>query len=279
MIRPATHEDIPAIRAILAAHGNDGPIENADIVGPYVSHFIDHAIALVSEREGEVVAFGAAIETATSRHLADLFVRQDLLGQRIGGPLLGAVLAGAPRRTTFASEDPRAMPLYIRSGMRPLWPMLYLRGDGSRLPEPGHGPTIESADPGRLAELEREWTGIDRSTDHRHWGRTPDVDGFVVVGAGGSPLALGHARVRQTGTARILDRLIVRPGAGPVEPTLAAIRRAARGGPIVVAVPGPNPILSHLLEAGFRIEDHDTFMASEPGLVDPERMLPNSGML
>ncbi len=278
MIRPASHGDIPAIRAILAAHGNDGPIENGDIVGPYVRHFLDHAIAFVSERDGAVVAFGAAIETATSRHLADLFVRQDLLGQGIGGPLLDAVLAGAPRRTTFASEDPRAMPLYIRAGMRPLWPMLYLRGDGSLLPETGHGRAIESADPVRLAELEREWTGADRSSDHSHWGRTPEADGFV-VGDGDSPLALGHARARQTGTARILDRLVVRPGAGPIEPTLAAIRRAARGGPIVVAVPGPNPVLPYLLDAGFRIEDHDTFMASEPGLIDPERILPNSGML
>ena len=279
LIRPATHDDVPAIRAILAAHGNDGPIENGDIVGPYVGHFIDHAIALVSERDGEVVAFGAAIDTGLSRHLADLFVRPDLLGQGIGRPLLDAVFGDTPARTTFASDDPRALPLYVRAGMRPLWPMLYLRGDGSRLPEPEHGPTIESADPLRLAEVEREWTGIDRSTDHRHWAQTPDVDGFVVVDDRDSPLAIAYARARQTGSARTLGRLVVRPGAEPVPPTLAAVKRAARGGHVLVAVPGPNPIISYLLDAGFRIEDHDTFMASDPGLVDPGRILPNSGML
>jgi GNAT superfamily N-acetyltransferase len=278
-IRSAAHDDIPAIRAILAAHGNDGPIENGDIVGPYLRHFIDHAIALVSERDGEVVAFGAAIDTGISRHLADLFVGQDLLGQGIGRPLLDAVFGDAPVRTTFASDDPRAQPLYIRAGMRPLWPMLYLRGDGSRLHESEHRPAVEAADPARLAELERQWTGADRSTDHRHWAQTPEADGFVIRGDDDIPVAVGHARARQIGSARILDRLVVRLGADPIIATLEAIRRAARGGPIVVAVPGPNAVLPHLLEAGFRIEDHDTFMASEAGLVDPERILPNSGML
>jgi hypothetical protein len=44
-------------------------------------------------------------------------------------------------------------------------------------------------------------------------------------------------------------------------------------------MPGPSPVLPVLLEAGFRIDDHDVFMASGPGLVDPLRILPNSGML
>ena len=32
-------------------------------------------------------------------------------------------LADAWPRTTFASDDPRAMPLYLRAGMRPWWPL------------------------------------------------------------------------------------------------------------------------------------------------------------
>jgi hypothetical protein len=34
-----------------------------------------------------------------------------------------------------------------------------------------------------------------------------------------------------------------------------------------------------LLEAGFRLEARDTYMASEPDLLDPARLLPNPGML
>jgi hypothetical protein len=44
-------------------------------------------------------------------------------------------------------------------------------------------------------------------------------------------------------------------------------------------MPGPNPAVRPLLEAGFRIEERDTYMASEPDLVDPARLLPNPGML
>jgi hypothetical protein len=38
-------------------------------------------------------------------------------------------------------------------------------------------------------------------------------------------------------------------------------------------------VLRPLLEAGFRIDDRDTFMASEPDLLDPARLLPSGGML
>ncbi len=44
-------------------------------------------------------------------------------------------------------------------------------------------------------------------------------------------------------------------------------------------VAGPSPVLPVLLAAGFRITDRDEFMASDPGLVDPARLVPNPGML
>jgi GNAT superfamily N-acetyltransferase len=277
-IRPATLDDLPAIRAILAAHGNDGPIENGDIVGPYLGHLIGRHVARVSERDGAVVAFAAAVRAGVSRHLADLFVRQDLLGQGIGRPLLDSVLDGDDRRTTFASDDPRAMPLYIRAGMRPYWPQLYLRGDANAIRAPHGGLAVEPAPVARLAELELRWTGIDRRVDHDHWGTVPDADPFVITD-GGEAVAFGLARARQAGPNRILDRLLVRADADPTPIILVAVVRAARGGPVVVAVPGPNLVLPELLAAGFRIDDHDTFMTSDPGLLDPARFLPNSGLL
>ena len=52
--------------------------------------------------------------------------------------------------------------------------------------------------------------------------------------------------------------------------TLAALRRAAGDGQgLAVASRARSPALRPLLEAGFRIDDRDTFMASEPDLVDP----------
>jgi GNAT superfamily N-acetyltransferase len=277
-IRRADLRDIPAIREILRAHDADSPVVGPDIVGPYVRHLVDHAIALVAERDRLIVAYGAAVDTGRCRHLADLFVRPDLLGRGIGGRLLGAVMGEAAHRTTFASADPRALPLYVRAGMAPLWPLLALEGSSTLLePSPEHL-AVETVDPGFLSRLEHEWTGAERFADHVFWASQAESEPFVVI-AGGAPVAFAYARARQVGEARAIDRLLVRPDAEPVAPTLAAVRHAGRGGAVVTYVAGPSPVLPALLAAGFRITEHDQFLASDPSLVDPARFIPNSGML
>src|SRR5579862_2852181 len=277
-IRAATLDDVPAIRSLLAAHGDDGPATTVDIVGPYLGHLIEHATALVSARAGEILGFGAAVDTGFSRHLADLFVRPEHLGEGIGRPLLAAVLGEAFPRTTFASADPRALPLYVRAGMTPLWPCFYLEGRPEELPAPGPAITVAAAAPATLADLERSWTGANRPIDHAFWASQADADPFV-VSDGGQPVAFGYARARQASPARVIDRMVVRPGSAPIAPVLAAIRFGARGSAIVVTILGPHPVLPILLEARFRIIDRDQFMASDPALVDPTRLLPNPGML
>ncbi len=277
-IRAATAEDIPAIRSILAAHGNDGPIVTVDVVGPYVAHLVRHHRTLVSALDGDLVAFGAVVDAGVSLHLADLFVRPDRLGHGIGRPLLAALFRDAPRRTTFASSDPRAIPIYVRSGMSPLWPCLYLEGAATVLPRVPPRIDLEAADPARLAALELAWTGVDRAVDHTFWGTQDLADPFIVA-EDGEPVAIVHARTRQAAPIRTIDRMLVRPGADPVAPTLAALRRAARGGSVEAMVQGPSPLLRTLLDMGFVILDRDQYMASAPGLVDPARLIPNPGML
>ena len=132
--------------------------------------------------------------------------------------------------------------------------------------------------PDLLAELERTWTGADRSVDHAFWATQARADPFVVLDAG-EAVAGGYGRDRQVGTARVLDRLVVRPDHEPVGPIFTALLRAAGGGEVRATLPGPNPAVRPLLEAGFRLEDRDTYMASQPDLVDPARLLPNPGML
>jgi len=277
-IRPVTAADIAAIRAILAAHGNDGPVVVADIVGPYVAHLIERGRAGVALLDGEIVGFGAAVDTGRTVHLADLFVQPDRLGQGIGRPLLESVLEGAIQRSTFASEDPRALPLYVRAGMQPLWASLYLQGASDALPAPAVRLRTETAAPDRLAALELAWTGFDRARDHRFWGAMPEADAFVVRD-NGAVIAFGYARVRQAARIRVLDRLIIHPDAEPVGATLAALDRAGRGGPVLTCLLGPHPALRPLLEAGFRVVDRDQFLASDASLVDPARLIPNPGML
>lgn len=277
-IRPATIEDLAAIRSILAAHGNDGPVVIADVVGPYVSHLIARGRTRVAIIDGEIVGFGAAIDAGRSIHLADLFVHPDRLGQGIGKLLLASVLDGAVQRTTFASEDARALPLYVRAGMQPMWVSLYVQGPSSALPPAPSSFRTASATSDRLAALERDWTGHDRAIDHAFWSTMPDVDTFVVHD-GDALVAFGYARARQAVPIRVVDRLVIHPDGEPVGATLAALARAGRGGPVHLAMFGPHPVLRPLLEAGFRVVDRDVFLSSDPTIVDPARLIPNGGML
>lgn len=277
-IRLATADDVAAIRAILVAHGNDGPIVIADIVGPYVNHLIRRGGARVAVVDEAVVGFGATLDTGRSVHLADLFVHPDRLGQGIGRPLLESVFTGATIRTTFASDDPRAMPLYMRVGMQPIWPSLYLQGISSTLSSPGAAVRTEAAAPERLAALERDWTGIDRSADHGYWAAMAGSDPFVVVD-GDEVAGLAYARSRQAAAIRVIDRLLIHPDADPVTTTIAALARAGQGGPVFACFLGVQPAILPLLETGFRIVDRDQFMTSDPDVIDPIRNLPNPGML
>ena len=279
-IRPPTEEDLPAIRAILAAHGNDGAIVMGDIVGPYLRHLFTRGGARVAVIGDEVVGFGATIDTGRCLHLADLFVHPDRVGQGIGRPLLDAVFGDASRRTTFASDDPRALPLYVRAGMRPMWASVYVEGPSERVTAIPPSVRAEATTPGEAAAVERSWTGVDRGRDHAFWATQPEVDVFTVRD-GADIAAIGVARIRQASPVRVLDRLVVNPdpAVDPLPVTLAAIARAGRGGIVLVAVQGPNPVLRTLLDLGFRIADRDQFMASDSDLVDPLRLIPNPGML
>jgi GNAT superfamily N-acetyltransferase len=278
--RPATPADIGVMRAILQAHGGDGPVVTggSDVTGPYLEHLIAHHRVLVVEEAGTIVAFGAVLDTGRARMLCDLFVTPERLGEGIGRPLLAELFGDAPVRAAFSSDDPRALPLYVRAGMTPLSINLYLEGMPTRLPDHLSPLHVRHAEVAECAALERSWTGADRSVDWPFWATMPAADTFVVEAAG-VPVGVGIARAKQATTARALDRLVIRPDVDPVHAAVAAISRTARGGPVQVTVFGPSPLLPVLFDAGFKVVDHDQFLSSNPTLVDPLRLLPNPGML
>jgi hypothetical protein len=218
------------------------------------------------------------VDARVTTMLADLFVRPELLGQGLGRPLLAALFGESTARATFASSDPRALPLYVRAGMTPLWPNLYLEGTAAQLPALDPGLTTWDATPEELALLEEAWTGAERHADHAYWAGQPAADAFLVEDESG-PVAIGYARAKQGSATRALDRLLVRPGADPVAPIVAGLARAARKGRVQACVPGPNPVLPVLLEHGYHVVDSDQYLASAPDLVDPARLLPNPGLL
>jgi hypothetical protein len=135
-----------------------------------------------------------------------------------------------------------------------------------------------AAPPEELAALELAWTGADRGDDHRFWASQADADPFLVVDREG-PVGLAIGRARQVSDVRVIDRMRVRPGADPVPAVLAALRRTDRGTRVICSLFGPSPVLPALLGLGFRVVDRDQYMASDDGLIDPARFLPNPGML
>ena len=277
-IRPASDADTAAIRSIWAANGDEIPDGGADILTPYLTHLMTAGRVLVADDASGVVGFGAVVERADITHLADLFVLPARFGEGIGGRLLAALFGDASRRTTFASADPRALPLYVRFGMTPWWPNLYLDIDSSQLAPTPPGVDCEGAGPDRVAELEQHWLGAADSDDHRFWASLPDACPFVVTETG-RPVAAVHARARRTGRDRWINRLAMAPDVDPSVVLLAAYVHAAEGGRIGSCLPGPSPALAPLLAAGCRIVDRDTFMASDLAMFDTERRISDGGIL
>jgi hypothetical protein len=170
------------------------------------------------------------------------------------------------------------LPLYVRNGMTPLWPNLYLEGSLDRLPEPAPGYRCEPAGPDRIADLEESWLGHVHRADHRFWASLPESRPFVVL-RHGRPVGAAHARLRRTGRDRWINRMVMAPEAEPADVLVAAYRHAAAGGRMGSCLPGPSPALRPLLEYGFHIIERDTFMASDAAVFDPTRRISDGGIL
>jgi GNAT superfamily N-acetyltransferase len=270
-IRPARDADIEAIDRLLRAYDSPAaspPIQPGAYVD-YLRHLLARGTVVVAESDAGIVGFGASVDTGRAVHLADLFVDSDLMGRGLGRRLVEPLFPDGRPRTTFASDDPRAMHLYVGLGMTPLWPNFYLDGRASRIPPVTDVEVVEAATE-EVAALEREWTGVDRGEDYRVWGARAGHRPFVAR-AGDRLVAAGHSRPRFRGGGRWLDRLIPAPGVDSGPAVLAALRHAADGDePIGACVMGPNTALRPLLvECGFRIVDRDTVMATDERLLDP----------
>ena len=292
--RAATSNDVPAIARVAAAC--DEPIETPGVPGsPYAEHLLTRGTVMVAESEGVVVGYAAAVRIAGWRHVTDLFVHPAARDHGWGRALLASVLEGSAPATTFASDDPRAIPVYVRYGMRALWPILYLEGRAGRLHDPGLH--VRAVTPDEAAAAELGFSGVDRADDYAYWGTRRGAVPFVVMD-GDALVGAGCAVHRRGRPGRWLPHFAIAPAADPVAVATSAIHATARGGPATepdgtgepvahgasahptsVCVPGPHPVTPLLLDAGFRVVDRDIFLATDEDIVDPRRLLPDPSLL
>jgi GNAT superfamily N-acetyltransferase len=280
-VRAAIDADLPAITAILEA--NDEPVTWPGVPrAPYVEHLLSRPglRLVVGEIDGRVAGIASSIEVGqpSRRFLTDLYVDPARQSQGLGRRMLAAAMDGATERMTFSSGDRRALAAYLRSGMRPWWPLLYLESDGSALGPASPGEEARPANVAETARLSSTWTGIDRTADFAFYSSLPDAVGFVIT-LDGVDAAVGWARRELAEAGRWLDHASIAPEADPIRAAFGILRAAGAGDRIGAAVPGPHPAVPRLLDAGVRIDGTDTFCATGRDLLDPTRIFPSPGML
>jgi GNAT superfamily N-acetyltransferase len=279
-VRAAEAADVAAIIAIAMATGQD---EDWDEVYPsYIRHLMTRGSLLVAERAGAVTGFGATLQIGTGTQaicmLSDLFVDPAAHGTGTGRAILGALWTGEQRRMTFSSLHASALPLYTSFGVDAWWPLLYLRGDVRPLRMPP-GWSVAPAEPEQVGTLERDWTGIDRTTDHQFWAGWPggaavlaSLDGQLAaagtIGGAGPEFGICHLAADPRA-----DDDLARDAVVAVLSWLEPVDGRAR-----LCLPSPHPATRALLRAGWRVEEFDLHMASEPGLIDPRRLSPSPAL-
>jgi GNAT superfamily N-acetyltransferase len=277
-LRAATEADLSVIAAIALATGQD---EDWDQVYPaYLRHLMARGSLLVAERGGAVTGYGATLPIgsgpAAISMLADLFVQPAAHGTGCGRAILDALWPDQPRRMTFSSLHSHALPLYTGAGLDAWWPLLYLSGDTRLLGRPA-GWSVQAARPERVAALELAWTGVDRTTDHQMWAARPKGTG-VVCSLDGQPASAGSAggAPAEYGIAH----LAMDPATGSEDSAASAVIAALswldpQAGRARVCLPAPHPAVRPLLLAGWRVDEFDLYMATQPDLIDPRRAVPS----
>ncbi len=264
-IERAGPEHVDGVRAIAASYGNLGEWGGRP---DYLDFELRERGIWVAHEDGAVAGFAGVVRHGGIAHLADLFVARDRLGRGIGRRLLAAALPRDGVRITFASGDERALPLYVRAGLRPLAPVLYLEGRAAARADVARGRAAARADVARVPVL--EVADRDAAASRRE---RPELLAFLGE-AGAYALVAerpgAYAVVRPAPAGALLG-----PAAADAGELLAfAGAVAAEHGSAKLAIGGPHPALEPLLARGFRVLGSDTYMASDAGLLDLETYLP-----
>jgi GNAT superfamily N-acetyltransferase len=250
----------------------DPPDEGDDVDLRYYEHLLSRGEVVVAEVSDVVIGYAGALPVGGLRHITDLFLHPDARGHGIGSRLLDALPLGVEPTLTFSSQHPAALPLYARRGLVPRWPLLYLRGTAASLPAPRLEVVAVSAEV--ASALESSWLGWQRTAEYQYWSQAPGGR-IVSVLEAGEPVAVGCVGRRRHRDTLLhlssIDRAVTQ------DAVLSVL--ATCGDDVLVAVPGENPTLVPLLEAGWRVLDHDILCATDSSLIDARTLIPHPGLL
>jgi GNAT superfamily N-acetyltransferase len=280
VVRPASEADLVAIAKVTTATGQHDEWGGANPA--YMSHLLTYGRVVVAEVGGDVVGFGAVqdIGSPPVSMLCDLFVDPAVHGRGYGRAMLSDLWSTSTRRMTFSSLHSHAMPLYASFGLDPWWPLMYLKGYTARLPV-SRDWAVESATSEAAAACELTWTGADRAAEHRAWASRPGGES-ILIRAGAGDEVIAAAAVIRRGPDRGIVHLATTPEAGDEVAAGVVLQSLALPGDessqlAHVCLPAPHPAVRALLHAGWRFDEFDLFMASEPELLDPRRAVPSPG--
>lgn len=291
IFRPARETDLRAAWEVFVQNELvDSPQPPPVVDTPsYLRHVLESGSVYVAEEDGRVLAFAGAITRGNIRFLTDLFVWPDYQSGRLGRGLLYAVmpLDDGLVHCTLSSSDPRALALYIRSGMRPQWPCFGLRLEKTAYKGLSSSDIevveAEAGDPA-LVEWDAQVSGRERPADSLFWVREQRAMALWFR-RHGQVVGYGYVRLG-AGTLWHPDACAVGPiGVRLVEDAeacvLAAVNLALQHTEMLeIEVPGPHPCLATLLEAGSRIAYVDTFVSSaQTPFFDAQRYIPSGGDL
>lgn len=293
-IRPAVEADPPALFDIWrrAAHPDWSSAPPGHFVPSLFTHELTTGHMWVAEDGVRLVGFAVVLVRGGIGFVAELFVLPDYQSRGIGARLLQQTLAiPATTYCTMSSHDPRALALYARAGLQPMWPNLSLTAASPALTRFPDGDVIVAvAEPGdpRLIAWDSDIAGRTRPEDHRYWQRALAATPLWFARAGVT-VGYGYAWQRAKSEQVWLGPVGTKSRADAVACVGAALRwleRDQRGDghtPMMrrtynIAVPGIHPALMPLLQAGFHIADVETFCCSRPDLFfDPQTYLGSSG--
>lgn len=291
-VRGATPEDLLACTDIWRSTVDRSLQPASEPYGLY-GHELETGTLLVAEIDNQPTGFGASTMRDDRWFLADLFVSPEMHGRGIGGLLLDALIEfdqPGPVRATMASTNLRALTLYTKLGMAPQWPCLVVATDPAAidLADPAtDAPMVDVVDAAELLALASAAEYSLDQVDISYWQREVAVDLLVVRASDGT--ALGGAVVRWSTPFSVSDPTAISVGplfamqadnmGSVVAATLGIIGERSAGRIARLFVPGPNPVLPLLLDAGGMIADFDLFSATRRDIIDPLRVFPSHDLL